>query len=126
MILLFFGLTLIGSAFILGAWWRQGWRNRLPVSIYNAALFLAIGMDLHAAGIVLTHGGRIWQILADGAVFATESWVYGTGAVLILAGKTIFVWIASMGEGETYSRRLWWSYWGAVAAWTAFTWSWYA
>lgn len=125
MILLAFGCLLIASAFIVVGWFRQGWRQRYPVSFYNAGLCMALGMDLAALGFVLTLGGRLQQILVDGMDFATESPVYWLGTAMILAGKTFFVWLAALGEGRSYSKPFIWSYWACLSAWAAFSVWWY-
>lgn len=126
MILLVFGWMLVGSIYITAGWFRAGWRHRLPLSVYNAALMLALGMDLHALGMALTTYGRLEQILRDGASFGTDDPVYWFGAGMVIAGKTFFVWVASLGEGRTYSRKFWWSYWASLAAWMAFSMWWYS
>lgn len=126
MILLVFGWMLIGSVFILGGWFRQGWRERYPVSIYNAALMMALGMDLHALGFTLQLYGRIEQIMIDGASFYTDDPIYWAGSAMIIAGKTFFVWVASLGSGRSYSKKFIWSYWACITAWGAIAsvWSW--
>ena len=126
MMLLIFGLMLIGSVYILAGWFRQGWRRRFPLSIYNAALAMALGMDLHAIGMMMTLYGRLEQILVDGHSFASDDPIYFIGASLVIAGKSLFVWVASMGEGQTYSRKFWWSYWTLLASWSLFCGSFYA
>jgi hypothetical protein len=125
MILMTFGWLTIGSLFILAGWFRQGWRHRYPVSFYNAALVMTVGMDIHALGFALQLTGRIQQILFDGAGFETASPIYWLGMALIFTGKTLFVWLAALGEGRSYSKLFIWSYWAALAAWAAFSAWWY-
>lgn len=125
MILLAFGSLLIASAFIVVGWFRQGWRHRLPVSIYNAGLCMALGMDLTAMGFVLMLGGRVQQILLDRSDFGTESPFYWLGIGMLFAGKTFFVWLAALGEGRSYSKSYLFAYWSALAAWAAFCVWWY-
>ena len=125
MILLAFGCLVIGSLFILAGWFRQGWKHRSPPSFYNAALVMAIGMDVHALGFALQLGGRIQQILLDGEGFETASPVYWLGVVLILTGKSLFVWLAALGEGRSYSKPFLFSYWACLVAWSAFSFWWY-
>ena len=125
MILLAFGWLIIGSVFILGGWFRQGWRHRHPPSFYNAGLVMAVGMDLHSLGFALQLGGRIQQILLDGAEFDTASPVYWIGTAGILAGKSFFVWLAALGEGRQYSKPFLFSYLASLAAWAAFSAWWY-
>lgn len=125
MILLVFGLLTIASLFIVAGWFREGWRQRVPATVYNAALVMAVGMDLTAIGFAMQLSGRIWQIMVEGASFATDSPFYWIGTVAILAGKTCFVWIAALGEGRSYSRKFWWSYWLSMGAWCGFTILWY-
>jgi hypothetical protein len=86
---------------------------------------MAVGMDMHALGFALQLGGRIQQILFDGAAFATESPVYWLGMALVFAGKSFFVWLAALGEGRSYSKPFIWSYWACLAAWSAFCAWWY-
>ena len=125
MILLTFGWLIIGSAFIFCGWFREGWRHRIPLSVYNAGLVMAVGMDLHALGFALQLSGRIDQILSHGETFATESPIYWLGMAMVFTAKTFFVWIAALGEGRSYSRWFVWSYWFCIAAWAAFTLWWY-
>ena len=125
MILLAFGSLLIASAFIVVGWFRQGWKQRAPRSLYNAGLCMALGMDLTALGFVFMLGGRLQQILLHNAAFGTESPVYWLGVAMILTGKTFFVWLAALGEGRTYSKPFIWSYWACLAAWAAFSGWWY-
>lgn len=116
-ILLIFGWMLIGSAFIILGWARPGWRRRYPLSIYNAALMMSLGMDTHAAGWIFTTYGRMEQILRDGASFATDDPLYYAGAALVLIGKSLFVWVAALGEGRTYRRPFWFAYLAVMAGW---------
>lgn len=125
MILLAFGWLLIGSAFIVIGWFRHGWRHRYPPSFYNAALCMAIGMDLVSAGFMMQLGGRIQQILIGGESFATHSPIYWIGTVFMIIGKSLFVWLAALKEGRAYSKPFLWSYWAFLAAWAAFTAWWY-
>lgn len=120
MILLAFGWMLIGSVFIVGGWFRQGWRYRFPATQYNAALVLAVGMDLHALGFAMQLYGRIEQILFDGATFDSDDPIYWLGTLGILAGKTAFVWVAALKKGRDYSRPFVYSYGGCLAAWAVF------
>mgnify|MGYP003665941152 CR=1 FL=1 len=117
--LLIFGWMLIGSAFIVAGWVRQAWRYRRPVSAYNAALVLSVGLDLLALGMALQLYSRIGQIL-EGAQLASNDPLYFIGAALVMAGKTAFVWIAALKDGRRYSAPFWWSYWAAIAAWSLF------
>ena len=117
---LIFGWMLIGSAFILLGWGMSFWRHRKPASIWNAAALMAAGMDLHAIGMVMTLYGRLEQILSDGRSFATEDPVYFIGSVLVIAGKSLFVWVAALREGRTYSHTIWWSYVACMALWLLF------
>lgn len=125
MILLTFGWLAIGSMFILAGWFRHGWRHRHPLSFYNAALCMAVGMDLVSIGFAMQISGRVVQILFTDISLAIENPVYWLGMALMLAGKTFFVWIAALGEGRTYSKPFIWSYWLSLAAWGAFSAWWY-
>ena len=120
---LLFGLMLIGSLFIFLGWLTCAVQERECWSRWNAALVMAIGIDVHAVGFALTLYGRLEQIFVDGRSFATEDPAYYLGAVLIIAGKTAFVWVAALGEGEEYSKTFWWSYVGAMLAWPVIVWS---
>ncbi|WP_375291811.1 hypothetical protein [Qipengyuania sp.] len=117
MILLLFGWMLIGSAFIGLGWSRSGWRARFPLSIFNAALVMSVGIDLVALGYGFTLFGRIEQILRDGQSFAIQNPFYFLGAVMVIAGKSALVWVAAMGEGRTYRRPFWFAYLAALASW---------
>lgn len=125
MILLAFGSLMIASAFIILGWFREGWRQRYPASLYNAGLCMSLGMDLTAGGFVLMLGGRVQQILLNTANLATESPIYWVGVAMLFTGKTFFVWLAALGEGRTYSKKFIWSYWACLAAWAAFSMWWY-
>ncbi|MDG6079740.1 hypothetical protein E3U23_11125 [Erythrobacter litoralis] len=126
MILFIFGCMVLGSIFIVAGYTMPGWRRRFPLSIYNAGLAMALGMDLHALGMILQLYGRIEQMVGDGATFATDDPVYFVGSVMIIAGKSLFVWVAALGEGRTYSRPFWWSYWALLAVWLLVCWSFFA
>lgn len=120
MILFAFGCIGIGSLFIFIGFVRQAWLYRVPSNVYNAALCMAIGMDLAALGMILQLGGRIYEIMFEAKDFDTLSPVYWLGVVMLFAGKTFFVWVAAMGEGRKYSKPFIWSYWAFLAAWAAF------
>lgn len=100
-------------------------RQSHNLSRFNAGLIMAVGMDLHALGFMLTFGGRIHEILFLGADFDTTSPFYWFGTVMIFTAKTLFVWLAALGEGRSYSKPFIWSYWAALAAWAAFSTWWY-
>lgn len=126
MILLVFGWLLIGCAFILVGWVPETGRHASPLSRFNAPFLMAVFMDLHALGFILTFGGRIGQILFDGASFDTESPIYWAGTAMILAAKTGFIWVASLGEGRKWSKPLMFSYFACLLAWAGFTGWWYS
>lgn len=117
-----FGWMLIGSAFILAGWGLTAWRHRRPLNIWNAGLMMALGMDLHTAGMLMTLYSRIDQMLVDGVSFATDNWLFFAGSVLIIAGKSLFVWVAALREGRTFSRNFWWAYWVAMLLWALIAW----
>ena len=123
MILLIFGCMVLGSVYILLGYTLPGLRRRYPVSIYNAGLMMAAGLDVHAFGWILTLYGRIEQMVADGSNFATSDPVYFAGTLLVLIGKSLLIWVAALGEGRTYSRLYWWSYWALMALWILAFWS---
>lgn len=124
MTLWIFGLMVLGSVFIVGAWGRQAYKHRHPLSHYNAALLLAVGFDLHAVGTAVQTGVRVYDVFS-GLVFGTElPSIYLAGSLLVIAGKSLFVWIAALKEGRDYSRGLWWSYVSLCAAWSGFAATW--
>lgn len=125
MILLVFGWMLIASAFILIGWFNEGYKHRFPVTVYNAALMMSVGMDLHALGFMLQLGSRINQILFHGMSFDTDDVVYWVGVGSILIGKTMFVWVSAMGNGKRYSKKIMVSYWALIAAWAGFCYYWF-
>ena len=120
-ILLVFGWLTIGSIFIIGGWFRQGWRKRIPYSFHNAVLVLALALEFHAAGYALQLQGRIREILFDGKNFATDDAGFWIGTLFILTGKTLFVWVAALGPGRTYSKPYVGAYWASLLAWAIFT-----
>lgn len=121
-IALIFGWMLIGSLFILIGWGLAAWRHRHPVNIWNAGLLMALGMDLHSIGMIMQLYGRLEQMLVDGASFATDDPIFFGGALLVVSGKSLFVWVAALREGRSFSRRLWCSYWLAMLAWALLVW----
>lgn len=125
MMLWIFGVMMVGSIFIAFGWLSVWRRYRNPWSVWNAALMLSLGFDLHSIGMAVTTGVRIFDVFA-GRNFATETpLVYFGAGALVVAGKTLFVWVAAMGEGREYNRLYWYGYLAAVLAWTCFcTWYW--
>ncbi|MBX7496749.1 hypothetical protein K3172_12860 [Qipengyuania sp. 6B39] len=125
MILLAFGWLLIGCAFIFAGWLAQAFEQGGERSLFNAGFVMAVCMDLHSLGFMLTFGGRIQQMLFDGATFATVSPVYWFGTGLIFLAKTGFVWLAALGEGRDWSKLFVFSYFFCLLAWAAFVMWWY-
>lgn len=120
MMLWVFGMIFLGSFWIIGAWGRQAWLHREPLSFYNATLCLALGMDIAAIGWSALMSVRVVDIL-HGAVFPTEGPViYYAGNALVIIGKSLVVWVAALHSGREYSKVLWWSYVWTSAAWTWF------
>lgn len=121
MMLWYFGLMLIGSAFIVGAWTAQLFKYRKPFTYWNAALVLAIGFDMQSIGMTLQAGVRIGDLFTNGGRFLPNApLVYWTGGALVLLAKTAFVWVAVMRVGHNYAKKTWLTYWVCVTAWSVF------
>ena len=125
MILLAFGWLLIGCAYIFFGWLSEALKHTKRLSPFNAALVMAVCMNLLALGFILMFGGRIEQMLVDGSEFATESPVYWFGTVLIFFSKSGFVWLAALGEGREWSKPFVFSYLACLLAWAGFVTWWY-
>ena len=125
MILLGFGWLIIASLFVIYGWFRSGWEQRVPATIFNAGLVMAIGMDLTAAGFALMLGPRIVQVLLQTSTLAIDNPVYWIGLSMVMIGKSCFVWIAALGADRDWSRGLVFTYAASLIAWVVFTMWWY-
>ena len=120
MIFWIFGMMMIGSAFLIAGFAREGWRNRVPPSVWNAALVMAIGFELHAIGTALQTGVRVIDVIG-GAAFPTSLPIpYFAGSALVVLAKSFFVWLVALQPGRKHSRTLWRSYLLTMAGWTGF------
>lgn len=115
-----FGLITLGSFFIVGSWTTQIWKHRKPASIFNAALMMAVALDVHAIGMGMQGSAVISFILQDPGHGRLRTPFFYFGCILIIFAKSLFVWIASLYEGKHYSQKLWWSYITSLVCWTIF------
>ena len=110
---------MVGAAWVIGGAAVLTWRHRSALTWWNAALVLALGIELHAVGMTGQTGIRILDLL-EGAVLPTHYPVaFGFFSGLVIVGKTCFVWLVAMRDGRDFRRWYWFSYWAAMLGWTA-------
>jgi len=115
-----FGLITLGSFFIVGSWTNQIWKHRSPPSIFNAALMMAVALDVHAIGMGVQGSAVISFLLEEPGQERLKTPFFYFGCILIIFAKSLFVWIASLYEGKNYSQKLWWSYITSMVCWSIF------
>lgn len=118
MIFWLFGLIFIGAAWVIGGAAALAWKHRGRLTWWNAALVLALGIELHAIGMTGQTGIRLLD-MTEGLLFPTHYPIaFGFFTALLLLGKTCFVWLIAMRDGRTFRRVYWASYWLALLGWT--------
>ena len=113
------GAIALSSAFIVAGWARAAWQHREPLSTWNAALMLAIGIDIGAISFAVIMGLRTWQLLTGALPPAFWNPWMMAGLSSLLLSKIILVWVASIERGRRHSW-LWPFYWAIMAAWSLF------
>ena len=127
MILVTFGLLVISSLWLGFSWARAAAFHSAKLSRFNAPLLMSIGLAVHSLAFATQIAVRIDEVLAHGAALdSAHPIIYHSGALVFIAANTLLVWVASMRRGRTYSKRIWFSYLTAVAAWCGFAafWHW--
>ena len=127
MTLFAFGLLVLSSLWLGFAWARAAAFHHTKLSRYNAPLLMSVGLAVHSFAFAAQIAVRIDEILMHGvSLESAHPFIYHTGAGLFIAANTLLVWVASMRRGRTYSKRIWFSYLTAVAAWCSFAayWNW--
>lgn len=120
MMLFVFGQFVIAAAFIVWAYSEHAWRNRQPISIWNASLLMAMAMAMGTAGMALVLGVRAIDILSGIPLPTERPYIYMFGWGMVITSLTMLVWVAALREGRAYSQGLWLSYIACSFAWGLF------
>ena len=120
MILWLFGAVALASAFIIGGWSITAWRHRLPPSVWNSALLLAVAIDVGAIGVASLFGLRAADLYNGANIIGSYGEWITASLALILASKITLIWIASIRSNPRRFTALWPLYWLALGLWTIF------
>lgn len=115
-----FGQFCIAAAFIVWAYGEAAWRNRKPISVWNASLIMAAAMTIGTAGMALILGVRVGDLIAGISLPTERPYLYMTGWGMVVTSTTMLVWVAALREGRSYSQSLWMSYLACSFAWGLF------
>lgn len=114
-----FGSIAISSLFVVWGWSVAAWLRREPLSHWNAALMLALAVDVGAIALFAASGVRASQLLAGDPTSAFFSGWMVIALSGLFASKGLLVWVACIRKGRQV-LWLWPVYLASLLLWAGF------